>query len=210
MAFGRPTQFSRASGRRLMSEFAVIFVAQSSLFEDRFEQTPRKFFTVKWNDREPSIAMDEFAVTAFAWEFLEACATQFSNDFFGPRRQRLPLPARSQRYSVSPDAMLSQSAIQNVHGFGQLLAPDCSYRMARFDPARGRVPKPTRVPLASSRARARTNRPVTLRRVWRERNRARTWVRSGLETPVRCTFACAQYRPELVEICEIRGPEVRR
>jgi hypothetical protein len=193
-----------------MSEFVVIFVAQSGLFEDGFEQAPREFFAVKWNNGEPSIAMDEFAMTAFAWEFLEARPTQFADDFLGSRRQRLPLLARSQRYSVLPDAMLSRLAIQNVHGFGLSLAPDYSDRLARFDPARGRVPKPTRGPLASSRVHARTNRLATLRLVRRERNRARTWVRSGLETPIRCTFACVQYRPELLEICEIRVPEVSR
>ena len=194
-----------------MSEFAVIFVAQSSLLEDRSEQTPREFFTVKWNDREPSIAMDEFAVTAFAWEFLEARSTQSSNDFFGSRRQRLPLEfVHSHQCSVSLDAMLFRRTIQNVHGFRSWPARGSLNPSARSDPARGRVPKPTRVLLASSRARARTNRPVTLRRVWLVRNRSRTWVRSGLETPIRCTFAYAQYRPKLLEICEIRGPEVSR
>lgn len=192
-----------------MSEFAVLFVAQSGLLEDRSEQAPREFLAVKWNDCEPSIAMDEFAVTAFAWEFFEARPTQFADDFLWSRRQRLPLESvHSHLRLVSLDAVLFQSAIQNVHGFGPSLAPGCSDRMAWSDPARGRVPKPTRGPLASSRVPARTNRPVTLRQARLARNRARTWVRSGLETPGRCTFAYAQYRPELLEICEIRGPEV--
>ena len=210
MAFGRATQFPCASGWRLMSEFAVFLVSHASLLEDGFEQAPREFLAVKWNNREPSITMNEFAVTAFAWEFLEARSTQFADDFFGSRRQRLPLFVRSQRYSVLPGAMLSRVAIQNVDGFRPSPDPDCSDRLARFDPARGCAPIPIRVPLASSRAHPRANRPATWRRTQRVRNRSRTWVRLGLETPIRCTFASAQYRPDLLNVCEICAFEVIR
>ena len=190
-----------------MSEFAVLFATQNGLFEDRSEQAPREFLAVKWNDREPSVCVNEFAVTAFAWEFFEARPTQFADEFLGSRRQRLPLESvHSHQRSVSLDAVLFQSAIQNVHGFGPSLAPGCSDRMAWSDPARGRVPKPTRGPLASSRVPARTNRPVTLRQAPLARNRAKTWVYSGLETPIRCTFACAQYRPELVRMAHRFAP----
>jgi hypothetical protein len=193
-----------------MSEFAVFLVTQSGLLEDGFEQAPREFLAVKWNDCEPSIAMDEFTVTAFAWEFLEACSTQFANDFLGPRRQRLPLLVRSHRRSVLLDAVLSRQAIQNVHGFRSWPARGSSNPSARFVPARGCAPKPIRAPLASSRARARTNRPATSRQIRLAHNRSRTWLRSGLERSKRCTFACVQYSPELFAGCEFRGPEVNR
>jgi hypothetical protein len=195
MALGCPAQFARASGRWLMSEFAVSFVAQSSLLEDGLEQAPREFLAVKWNDRESPVGMNEFAVTAFAWEFLEACSTQFANDFFGSRRQRLPLLARSQRHSILLDGSQYWQANQNVLGFQLCLARGCPNRAGVSDLVRVRVQAPTQAPLASFRGRARMNRLVTSQRVRLERNRSRTWVRSGLETPIRCTFAWVQYSP---------------
>jgi hypothetical protein len=188
-----------------MSEFAVLFVAQSGLLEDRSEQAPREFLAVKWNDCEPSIAMNEFAVNAFAWEFFEARPTQFADDFLGSRRQRSMMPVRSRLLPILLDELWPRQVIQNVLGFKQSFARGYSNSVVISDRVRGRVPKSTRGPLASSRVRARTNRPVTLPQARLARNRARTWVRSGLETPIRCTFACAQYRPELLEV---RGPEV--
>ena len=168
-----------------MLQIAKFCFGHGDIFQDLAERTVFQFFGMQRNNSASSITVEKDSVCALGDPLRETCLTEFTNNFFGLRRQRAS-PQHGQLFWRSRIAHRFDRSIRATQ-FSQV--PDRFRHSGFVHRSQTATRAFPRALLWSSRARVPSCLRMSEHRAPQAQRLARLLDQPGLETTVRCMFS---------------------